>query len=60
MVQKPLVDAATVKLRDAMMSARPPVEMKAIDLPSGEYLGPVFMPTRSTMVRGVPPLESTA
>ena len=38
-----------------MMSRRPLVEMKAIERPSGEKRGPVFMPTRSTTVRIAPP-----
>src|SRR5438445_13399807 len=38
-----------------MMSVRPLVDVNAISVPSGENFGPVFMPGRSTIVRGDPP-----
>src|SRR4051812_18108347 len=49
----------SVRLRGAISSRRPLVETKAIVRPSGENFGPMFMPGRSTIVRGVPPRAAT-
>ena len=57
---EPPAAGETARPRGAMISTRPPVEMNAIDRPSGEYRGLMFMPPRSTIVLGVPPSGDTA
>jgi hypothetical protein len=57
---EPPAAGTIVRLRGAMMSRLPPVEMNAIDRPSGEKRGPVFMPARSTIVRVAPLSTATA
>src|SRR5450756_1991171 len=50
----------TARLRGAMISERPLVEMNAIRRPSGDHRGRVFIPVRSTIVRAVAPSAATA
>jgi hypothetical protein len=56
----PPPDGTIARLRGAMISERPSVEVNAIRRPSGEQRGRVFIPFRSTIVRGAPPAAGTA
>ena len=50
----------TARPREARMPFSPCVETNAIDAPSGENSGDVFIPSRSTIVRCFPSAMSTA
>jgi hypothetical protein len=53
-------EGATFNPRGAMIDTLPLLEVNAISVPSGEYCGKLFMPGRSTIVRGSPPAAGTA